>query len=159
MSDDSHHQTTLARVFSLATRFRELPNDSPAKAVIVTLLVCLFASVMVAGSTVLLRPRHIANKQLEQTRQIAEIVQTAARSGDPWRDIQAGDLEMRVVDLATGNYVDGIDPVKFNQRRMARDPAHNVKIPQDKDLARIKTRAKHAVVHLLQRDGRPAHVR
>ena len=40
-----------------------LPNDSPLKAVLMTLLVCLTASVVVASSAVLLRPAQLANKE------------------------------------------------------------------------------------------------
>ncbi len=150
--DDGHNQATRTGAFSLIARFRELPNDSSAKAVIVTLLVCVFASVLVTSSAVLLRPRHAANKQLEQTRQITEIV---ARGG-VWRDNKMNDLEMRVVDLANGKYVEGIDPTILDWRKLARDPTYSVNIPADKDLAKIKTRSKRAVVHLLMRNGKPA---
>ncbi|MGI9412795.1 MAG: Na(+)-translocating NADH-quinone reductase subunit C, partial [Hyphomicrobiales bacterium] len=155
MPDNGHHDASGARMVSPVRRLRDLPNDSPAKAVIVTLLVCVFASVMVAGSAVLLRPKQIANKQLEQWQQISEILQGPTAGGEVSRAIDVADLEARVVELATGNYVDGIDPAAFDQRRMARDPAQSIEIPADKDLAQIKTRAKHAVVHLSLRQERP----
>jgi Na+-transporting NADH:ubiquinone oxidoreductase subunit C len=140
---------------SLLRRFRELPNDSPAKAVIVTLLVCIFASVLVAGSAVLLRPKQIANKQFEKMQQISAILQNAPPGGAGWGTIDIADLEARVVDLATGNYVEAMDAAAFDQRRTARDPAHGIGIPPDQDLAQIRTRARYAVVHVLLRDGRP----
>ena len=92
---------------SLVRRLRDMPNDSPAKAVIVTLLVCIFASVLVAGSAVLLRPKQIANKQFEQIAADRRNFAGRHRNGDAWRAIDIADLEARVVELATGNYVDG----------------------------------------------------
>ncbi len=155
MPESVHHEATHAGSRSLLKRFQGLPNDSPAKALIVTLLVCIFASVIVTGSAVLLRPQQIANSQLEQQRQIAEILKGASLVGDDLRTIQTDDLEARVVELETGNYVDGVDPATFDRTRLVRDPAHSVSIVPAQDLAQIKTRAKLAVVYLLLRDGKP----
>lgn len=150
MSDNGDHDAGRTGALPPVRRFRDLPNDSPAKAVIVTLLVCIFASVLVAGSAVLLRPKQIANKQFEQMRQIGEILQDATTDGDAWRAIDIAELEARVVDLDTGNYVDGVDAAIFDQ-----EAAPSIEIPQQQDMAQIGTRSKYAVVHLLLKDGRP----
>ena len=149
MADSGRYNTAGGGTLSVVRCLRDLPSDSPAKAIIVTLVVCIVASAVVTVSAVLLRPKQIANKQLEERRQIAEILKSATHNGDAWRDLKVTDLETRVVELASGKYVDGIDPATFDQRRMARDPAQSIEIPSDKDVAQIKTRAKHAVVHLL----------
>ena len=49
-------------------------NDSPLKAIVVTLCVCLAASILVTGSAVLLRPMQTVNKEREREARIAEIV-------------------------------------------------------------------------------------
>ncbi len=155
--DDQHggqHGGDRAGASSLLRRFRALPNDSPAKAVIVTLLVCIFASVLVAGSAVLLRPKQIANKQFAQMQQISVILENAP-GGAGRRAIDIADLDARVVELATGNYAEAKDPAAFDQRGMDNDPAQSINIPPGEDLAQIRTRAKYAAVHLLLRDGRP----
>ena len=152
-----HRSAPAGFVFSLR-RLRALPNDSPAKAVIMTLLVCVFASVIVAGAAVLLRPEQIANRQLAQERQIVEILQGATVDGQALGELDAGDLQTRVVELASGNYADEIDPATFDARKMVRDPEQSVEVPTALDLAQIKRRTNHAVVHLLIRDGRPAIV-
>lgn len=133
---------------SLLGRFTNLPNDSPAKAIIMTLLVSLVASVLVAGSAVLLRPLQLANIQLEQKKRILEII-----GGEPGNDASA--LKARVVDLATGNYLTDIDATTFDQRKAARDPTQSIAIPRDKDLAQIQTRTKYAAVYVLEKEGRP----
>lgn len=139
---------------SLLGRFKNLPNDSPAKAVIMTLLVSLVASVLVAGSAVWLRPLHLANIQLEQKKRILEIVGGAPRNGkETMTDASA--LKTRVVDLATGNYRTDIDAASFDQRKAATDPARSLAIPRDKDIAQLQKRAKYAAVYVLEKDGRP----
>lgn len=155
MPDNNQHEAARGGAFPVFGRLADLPNESPVKAVLVTLLVCVFASVMVAGAAVLLRPKQIANKQLEQERQIAEILQGITAKGGVQRGIDISDLEARVVDLASGDYVEDMDPATFDQRHAARDPAQSIAIPADKDLAQIRVRTKHAVVHLLLRDGTP----
>ena len=129
MADNGHQEARHGGLAGPLRWLQSLPNDSPAKAVVVTLLVCILASVLVAASAVLLRPKQIANKQDEQRRQIASILQGVTPKGNAWRSVTVTDLEARVVELASGRYVDGIDPATFDQRRMARDPAHNTAIP------------------------------
>lgn len=155
MPDNDHHEAERGGAFSVFGWLRGLPNESPVKSVVVTLFVCVFASVLVAGSAVLLRPKQIANKQLEQERQIAEILQGATSNGDALRVIDISDLEARVVDLASGDYVDAIDSKTIEHRGVVRDPAQRTEISPDEDLAQIRVRAKHAVVHLLLTNGRP----
>jgi len=97
-------------------RFLALSNDSPAKTVTMTLAVAFLGSVLVAGSAVLLRPLQIANKEAERRARVAEIVEQIG-TGETLR------IEARVVDLESGDYVDEMDPLRFDQRRAARDPA------------------------------------
>lgn len=131
-----------------------LPNESPLKAVIVTLAVCLIASILVTGSTVLLRPVQEANKERERLAQIGEIAALLPGVEDA---IQAGgeiQVEARVVDLASGHYVPSIDPADFDQRRAAKDPGMSVAIPPERDLAEIGRRSNFAVVYLVREEER-----
>ncbi len=138
--------------YSWFARLLELPNDSPLKAVIVTLAVCLIASILVAGSAVLLKPAQEANKERERLARIGEIaallpgVEEVLQIGDTLR------VEARVVDLATGRYVPTIDPADFDQRRAAKDPGLSVVIPPERDLAQIGRRAAFAVVYLVREE-------
>ncbi len=131
-----------------------MPNDSPLKAVIVTLVVCLVASILVAGSAVLLKPAQEVNKERERLARIGQIatlipgVEEAIRMGDSTR------VEARVVDMATGRYVRSIDPADFDQRRAAKDPGLSVAIPSERDLAQIGRRAAFAVVYLVREEER-----
>lgn len=132
----------------------ELPNESPLKALLVTLAVCFVGSILVAGSAVLLRPLQIANKQQEQKARIAEII---AKLPDAEAHLRVGaDLRMEalVIDLDTGRPVSSVDANRYDQRRAARDPERSVTIPPRRDLAQIKRRARFAIIYLVRQDGR-----
>lgn len=124
-----------------------LPNDSPLKAVVVTLLVCLVGSALVAGSAVLLRPSQLANKEAEQRARLAGIIALLP-------DSENLRVETRAVDLATGRFDPAIDAEAYEARRAARDPTTSVAIAAPRDIAQLKRRARHAVVHLVRRKGR-----
>jgi Na+-transporting NADH:ubiquinone oxidoreductase subunit C len=127
-------------------------NDSPLKAIVVTLCVCLAASILVTGTAVLLKPMQAANREREREARIAEIVARLPSLADEISLLEAVSVEARVVDLATGRYVQTIDPTHFDQRRAAKDPAQSVAIPAERDVAQIGRRSRFAVVHLVRRD-------
>jgi len=129
-------------------RFLAMPVDHPFKTVVVTLAVALVCSALVTGAAVLLRPLQLANKEAERQRHITDII---ARLPAATQRLRSGTatIEARVVDLATGDYVPGIKPERFDARRALKDPEMNVEIPSDKDVAWLGHRAKHAVVYLL----------
>jgi len=135
-------------------RLKALPNESPLKAVLVTLAVCLVASVLVAGTAVLLRPLQIANKQQEQQARIAEIIARLPDAGTHLKASARLRMETRVIDLGAGRPVSFIDASRYDQRRAARDPEQSVAIPPQRDPAEIKRRARYAVVYLVRQEGR-----
>ena len=120
------------------SRFRDLSNESPWKAVIVTVAVCLVGSILVSATAVLLKPRQLANQERERLARIVEIVGEVPGAADR--------LVARVVDLATGDYAPRIDPRGFDAGEAAADPALGVAIPPARDIAGIGRRARHAVV-------------
>jgi len=124
-------------------------HDSPLKAIVVTLCVCLAASILVTGTAVLLRPMQTANKEREREARIAEIVARLPDLADEISLLEAVSVEARVVDLDSGRYVQTIDPARFDQRRAAKDPAQSVAIPAARDLAQLGRRSRFAVVHLV----------
>jgi Na+-transporting NADH:ubiquinone oxidoreductase subunit C len=115
---------------------------------IVTLGVCAFCSVLVAGAAVLLRQPQEANKLLDRKRNI--LMAAGLLAGDKSVDELFADIDARVVDLATGEYAAGTDPETYDQRQAARDPAQSVEIPLEKDLAGNKRRARLAPVYLVR---------
>ena len=133
-------------------RLLALPNDDPRKVVAVALALCLACSVAVASAAVLLRPLQERNEELALKREILRVA-GLYRPGEPVEAL-FGQLEARVIDLASGDYVDGLDAGTFDAREAARDPESGVSIPAADDVANIKRRARYAPVYLLRREGR-----
>jgi Na+-transporting NADH:ubiquinone oxidoreductase subunit C len=154
MLDKDHGDIGVGATGSWYRKLLNTPNDSAAKAIVVTLIVSLLASVLVSGSAVLLRPKQIANRQLEQKKRILEILEGASRVGERLGPVEAKDLEARVVELASGGYAAAIDANKYDQRKAAKDSTQSVAIPPQKDIAQIGRRAKYAVVYEIGKAGR-----
>ena len=131
-------------------RFAALPNDSALKTIIVTLAVAFVGSVLVAGSAVLLQPMQIANKEAVRRSHITALTQVLEENG---KGLEPIELTARVIDLATGKEVAGIDPSAYDQHRAAADPTRWITVPSDQDLAGLKNRAPWAVVYQARRAG------
>ena len=134
-----------------------MANDSIGRTFGVALGVCLVCSVLVSAAAVSLRPTQAVNKALDKKRNIlmaaglikADEVVDGAQIEERYQNIKP-----RVVELASGDYVDGIDPVAYDQRRAAKDPALSVAISPDKDPASVKRRALRASVYLVEQKGK-----
>lgn len=107
--------------------FLALPNDSPVKTVGIAFLVALVCSLIVSVTAVTLRPLQEANRLAERVARVLEI------SGE-------GVPDARLVDLATGSYVD-------------RDPGRSTELPADRDPAGLGSREDVATVFELRDDG------
>lgn len=134
----------------LAT-FRNMPNDSTRKTLIVALALCLVCSILVSTAAVKLQPLQQRNQELDRKKIILEV----AGLLKPGVSIDKlfKQVEPKVVDLSTGEYVDTMDPNQFDQRQAAKDPEMGVKIPPDRDIAQIRRRSKYAVVYLVKEEG------
>lgn len=124
-----------------------MPNDTPTQTLKVATILCLVCSVAVAGAAVLLKPLQERNK----TQAMRGEILRAAGLYEEGRDINElfeQQIQTRLVDLQTGEYVEGVDPNSYDQRAAARDPQDGIEIPADQDIAAIKRRAKLAPVYL-----------
>lgn len=136
------------------TRLRDMPNETPAKTLLVALSVSLVCAVVVSAAAVLLQPMQLANKRADQQRQIVQIVTRLPATRELVEAAGAVQVETHVVELSSGGYVDGIDPVAYDQRSAAADPMQSVEIPPEHDLARLQRRARYATVYVLRKQGR-----
>lgn len=125
-----------------------LPNDSKKKTYIVAFVLCLICSIAVSSAAVMLKPVQDKNKQLDKQRNIVAIANLAQKGMSV--DQAFAQVEAKVVDLQTGDYVDGIDAKTFDARAAAVDPKQNLVLSKDQDLASIKRRAKYATVYLVK---------
>ncbi len=130
---------------------KRLSSDSVTKTLIVAISLCLVCSVLVSSATVLLKPIQERNKVLDRKRNILK----AAGLLEAGKDLEDlfEQIEPRVVDLATGTYVDTIDPQSYNARKAVKDPAQSMEIPKDQDIAKLNKRANYAVIYLVKEEG------
>lgn len=133
---------------SVISEVLALPNDSRKKTFIVAFVLCLICSIAVSSAAVLLKPIQDKNKQLDKQRNIVAIADLAKEGMSVNEAFQQ--VEAKVVDLQTGDYVDDVDPTTFDARAAAVDPKQNVVLTKEQDIASIKRRAKYATVYLVK---------
>jgi Na+-transporting NADH:ubiquinone oxidoreductase subunit C len=131
-----------------------MARESVSKTFVVAIVLAAACSLLVAGAAIGLRPLQEANKIRDRKKNIlivAGLYDAKASVEESYEQI-----ESRIVDLATGEYVaeDKLDPANFDQRAAAKDPELSVKIPREKDLAGIGRREKYSLVYLVKKDDK-----
>lgn len=123
-------------------------NDSMGKILLVAVSLCVVCSIIVSTAAVALRPLQEANKTLERKRNI--LLAAGLYREDEDIDSLFEQVEIRLVDLASGEYVEGVDATAYDQYKAAKAPDTGVAIPRDKDVAKIRRRAKDVPVYLVR---------
>jgi Na+-transporting NADH:ubiquinone oxidoreductase subunit C len=124
-------------------------NQETAKYTItVTLVMCIVASILVAGSAVLLKPHQVANKTQDFKRNV--LVLAGIYNADQSVEKQFEQIEIKLVDLESGNFSDAItDLDKYDQVAAAKKPELSDKLSSEEDIAKIIRREKYAKVYLV----------
>ena len=130
-----------------------MSNDDPRKILIVAITLCLVCAVLVSAAAVLLKPLQERNQALAVKRQIVSVAGLAVPGADVEKVFRER-VETRIVDLDSGDYVEGVDPTGFDPRAAARNPATSRALDSEADIARIKRRANRAPVYLVHEGGR-----
>lgn len=146
----SEHDT--ARPAGLFARIAALPNDSVGKMLLVTIILSLVCSVLVASAAVFLKPLQLRNVELARKARILEVA-GLMEPGRPIKELFEG-VQARLVDLETGSFSDAFDPNSFDQQVAARDPALSEAVPPWEDIAGIRRKSRYAPVYLIESDGR-----
>jgi len=123
-------------------------KDSTLGTIVVALVICLVCSVIVSAAAILLKPQQEANKALDRKRNILQVAGLMRPDGDVNEIFKQ--VETRVIDFATGEYVGGIDAEAYDQRAAAKDPAQNIVLTKQDDIASIRTQAKYAQIYLVK---------
>jgi Na+-transporting NADH:ubiquinone oxidoreductase subunit C len=123
-------------------------RDSVANTLFVAVSLSLVCSVLVAGAAVLLKPKQLQNEADYRQR----IVLDVAGLYRPGVDTAAAfsEIETRMVDLASGDYVDSPSVDGFDAKTAASDAVLGITIPADLDIADIRRRARFAPVYLVK---------
>ena len=123
-------------------------NESTQKTVTVALVLCLVCSIIVSAAAVILRPAQAVNEKANMQMNILQ----AAGLYDPEQSIadQFQRVTTRLVNIETGEFVEGMDAERYNQRQAAKDPSMNRELSGDEDIASIKRQAKIAKIYLIE---------
>ncbi|NKF49674.1 Na(+)-translocating NADH-quinone reductase subunit C [Shewanella sp. WXL01] len=131
-------------------------KESFGKTLFVVIGLCFICSMLVSTAAVLLKPTQLENKLLDKQKYILEaagLIDT--RSGKVEKatiiDTYNKYVEAKVVDLKSGDWVEGVDGNTFDVEKAARTPETSFKPVND--IASVKRVANHGVVYLIRDDS------
>ncbi len=125
-----------------------MANETVSKTFLVAGALSVVCSAFVASSAVLLRPKQAKNKDLDRKQNILQ----AAGLLEEGKSIEElfQQFEIKIVDLATGEYRDDIDAVTFDQRKAAKSDDQGIPVEKADDIAGLARRSLYALVYLAQ---------
>lgn len=127
-------------------------KDSTGGTILVVVLLSLICSIIVAGAAVALKPQQDEQKALDKQRNILSVA-GLLQPNTNIKEVYAEHIEPRLVDLATGEYVESNGA--FDAKASAKNPAESVAIKVEDDKAGIKVRSKFAEIYLVKgNDGK-----
>lgn len=125
-------------------------NDSLEKTIAIAVALCLVCAVLVSFGAVALKPLQVQNKSQDMKKNILDVAGLLDANSDIDQAFSSN-IEEKLVDIASGDYVTDIKAEDYDQRKAAKNPAQNVAIPKDKDIAHIRFKAKVAKVYLVKK--------
>jgi Na+-transporting NADH:ubiquinone oxidoreductase subunit C len=118
-------------------------------------VVCLVCAVFVAGAAVGLKDRQDANKLLDRQQKVLTVAGLIEDGAELTREeitsLYQSSVQARVIDLATGEPNEQLDPATFDQLSASKDPERSTKAPEN--LAKIMRLPNQAVVFDVVQDG------
>jgi Na+-transporting NADH:ubiquinone oxidoreductase subunit C len=129
-----------------AIRNQATPHQepSPVRSLLVVLSVCTVCSLIVSATSVLLKPVQRAHRERERRDAVRALIERRPGLSELLTGAGAHDVHEWVLDLATGEVANWIDPSAFDARRAAVDPLTSSEIPSNRDRAGLGRRADHA---------------
>ena len=127
-------------------------KDSFGRTLFIVVGLCLICSIFVSTAAVVLKPTQQENKLLDKQKYILEaagLINTKQEevSKAQIQETYARLVTAKVVDLASGDYVEGIDGNTFDMEKATRDPSRSFK--PENDIASVKRVANRAVIYLV----------
>lgn len=126
-------------------------KESTAHVLLVTVLLCLICSVLVTTAAVVLRPMQEYNKALDRKKNILR----AAGLLEEGKDIDElfKQIELKVVDLDTGKYIEHINAEDYDLDQALKDPQSSSPVRARVDIARIGRRENYGRIGLVEKNG------
>ncbi len=126
-------------------------KDSTSRTIIVALVLCLVCSLVVAGAAVMLKPLQVANKELDEKRNILAAAGLLEQGVSIEQQFEK--VTVKVVDIKTGKFTDAIAVDTFKQLQSAKDPSMSIKLTSAEDVAKISRREDYSLVYLIEKGG------
>ncbi|NGZ97419.1 MAG: Na(+)-translocating NADH-quinone reductase subunit C [Nitrospira sp. WS110] len=126
-------------------------GESASRTLLVTFVVCLVCSVVVAGAAVLLRPIQDANQKADLIRNVVAVSGLLKEGLTEEQALQR--IDARMVELATGDEVKGIDPDTFNIAKAGKDPEISTALTRQEDVAQIRREPRYLPVYRIVGDN------
>jgi Na+-transporting NADH:ubiquinone oxidoreductase subunit C len=124
-------------------------NDTIKKTFTVAFILCLVCSVIVSGAAVALKDRQQANQELDRRSNIllaAGLIEPGEGTPEKIEELFE-QINVRVVDLRTGELTDAVDPSSYEQLRAASDPQTSKQLQEDP--AGIRRLENYGLVYLV----------
>jgi len=114
-----------------------------------TIAVCLVCSVFVSSAAVLLKDLQEQNILLDRHEKVLEVAGLRAKD----QQLSAGEVDAifqakirpELIELATGETAEGLDPASYDQRKAEKDPALSEAIPPNK--AKVRRLPRYALIY------------
>jgi Na+-transporting NADH:ubiquinone oxidoreductase subunit C len=116
--------------------------------------ICIVCAVVVSSSAVSLKERQIENATLEKQKNVlyaAGLLDPRGKANAQMVEKQFETIDMKVIDLETGNEVADVDPLTFDQRREASNSETSHAAPDNP--SRIKRLPNRALVYEVKGSG------
>ncbi len=129
-------------------------KDSFLRTLFIVVGLCFVCSMLVSTAAVLLKPTQNENKLLDKQKYILSAAGLVDLKKVNKQEVLATYdkyVEARLVNLKTGDWVEGINANTYDQKKAARDPKTSFK--PENDIASVKRVADDAVIYLVRDDA------
>lgn len=134
------------------------PVFSIRHTVIITLVISTTCAILVVAASNLLKPRQLAWLAIEMNRSIVAAMIPALEAVDELTAGEVvqrfGELEVRLIDLNTGDESNAFDPLLYNVFTATENPELGYKIAPELDIAGLVQRPTFAPVYRIYQDER-----
>ncbi len=123
-------------------------NDTISKTITVSVVLCVICSVVVSAAAVILKPKQVANKDLDRKTNIL----AAAGLLQPGKTVDEmfAQITTKVVDMETGKFTTAVNGETFDIQKASKDPALSVSLSREDDKASIKRQPKFMPVYVVE---------
>ncbi len=128
-----------------------MPKETPLRVLSIATLVCVICSIVVAAAAVGLRPQQEANKVRDKQRYILQTAGLCQAGSQADPDELFQQIEARVVNLETGQFVEGLTPEDL-EKKGTENPMQP--LAAEDDLAGLGRKPTLRPVYLVRKDDR-----